>query len=225
MPSRDRSRWRNVHFYNASNDLLGGFFQAGSVTDANLIWILRNVLLVQAENLTIKHRASDRIITPSNSAVVPGDYVISCDDRTTGVLKNSIQNGLLISATLHGCFDQYMFSINPDDGYKIVSFVPDSYRIDGKVLDPICRDPNDPDHVADELLRWHFRQSVLANMRGAGEPIFESDFPPGTDQIATLQDEPYGRERFEMEVELRLGPRAREEEVDILIGNRDRNNY
>ena len=209
MPSRDRSRWRNVHFYNASNDLLGGFFQTGSVKDANLIWILQNVLLVQAEHLTITHRASDRIITPSNNPVVPGDYIISCDgktsritsirlylltvrlgtvrvtdeawfarvvsfsesgqedsfctrvrqrdgrcvisgdinllapwdiwdglqaahifpleraqynlgrwirniDPTTGVSKNSIQNGLLISATLHGCFDQYMFSINPD---------------------------------------------------------------------------------------------------------------
>lgn len=60
--------------------------------------------------------------------------------------------------------------------------------------------------------RWHFRQSVLANMRGAEEPIFESDFPLGTDQIATLRNEPYGKERFEMEVELRLGPIAREEE-------------
>lgn len=49
-------------------------------------------------------------------------------------------------------------------------------------------------------------------MRGAGEPIFESDFPPGTDQIATLRDEPYGKERLGMEFELRLGPRAKEEE-------------
>lgn len=49
-------------------------------------------------------------------------------------------------------------------------------------------------------------------MRGAEEPIFESDFPLGTDQIATLRNEPYGKERFEMEVELRLGPIAREEE-------------
>lgn len=26
--------------------------------------------------------------------------------------------------------------------------------------------------------RWHFRQAVLANMRGAGQPVFENDFPP-----------------------------------------------
>jgi hypothetical protein len=49
-------------------------------------------------------------------------------------------------------------------------------------------------------------------VRGVGEPIFETDFPPGTDKMATLRDEPYGKERFEMELELRLGSRAREEE-------------
>jgi len=27
-----------------------------------------------------------------------------------------------------------------------------------------------PDRPVDQLLRWHFRQAVLANMRGAGEP-------------------------------------------------------
>jgi hypothetical protein len=37
--------------------------------------------------------------------------------------------------------------------------------------------------VSDQLLRLHFRQSVLANMRGAGEPVFEHDFPPGTDML------------------------------------------
>ncbi|CDM29372.1 unnamed protein product [Penicillium roqueforti FM164] len=63
-----------------------------------------------------------------------------------------------MTSNLHNCFDQYAFSIYPD------------------------------------------------------EPIFESDFPLGTDQIATLRNEPYGKERFEMEVELRLGPIAREEE-------------
>ncbi|KKZ64476.1 hypothetical protein EMCG_09547 [[Emmonsia] crescens] len=41
-------------------------------------------------------------------------------------------------------------------------------------------------------------------MRGAGEPVFESDFPPGTDKMATLRGEPYGKERFEMEIESRL---------------------
>lgn len=100
-----------------------------------------------------------------------------------------------------------------EDGYKIVTFAPDNWGIDGRVLDPVCRNPNDPNRVSDHVLRWHFRQSVLANMRGAGEPVFETDFPPGTDKMATLCNEPYGKERFEMELGLRLGNASRQEEV------------
>ena len=48
--------------------------------------------------------------------------------------------------------------------------------------------------------RTHFRQCVFANMQGAGEPIFETDVPPGEDMMATLRAEPYGKERFEMEL-------------------------
>ncbi|KAK9242278.1 hypothetical protein V1506DRAFT_464921, partial [Lipomyces tetrasporus] len=51
--------------------------------------------------------------------------------------------------------------------------------IDGWILDPICRDPTDGRSA---ILRWRFRQAVLASMRGAGEPSFETDFPPGTDR-------------------------------------------
>jgi hypothetical protein len=100
------------------------------------------------------------------------------------------------------------------DNYKIISFVPNHLALDGKVLDPICRDPNDPNRVSEELLRWHFLQCVFANIRGAGEPIFETDFPPGEDMIATLRIEPYGKERFEMELAWRLKDhRAGEAEV------------
>ncbi|KAJ5576592.1 hypothetical protein N7535_003518 [Penicillium sp. DV-2018c] len=91
---------------------------------------------------------------------------------------NSVQNGILISGTIHSAFDNYLVSVNPDDGYKITYFGIDNWSIDGRVLDPACRDPNDPHRVANKLLRWHFRQSVLANMKETGEPIFEHDFPP-----------------------------------------------
>ncbi|KAK2810943.1 hypothetical protein FQN50_002534 [Emmonsiellopsis sp. PD_5] len=285
--STGRAGFRNVHFYNAlTGDCLGGFYQKGSLTEERLIWILSNVLLVVAEPLTVKHRTSGRVVTPSGSLVEPGDYDISstgsihmndepwvarlitfsvsgrdnqfrsgvrardrkcvvsgrvntliesnlwasfnaahvfpleCEnlwqelnygrwmtnmDDTAGLSKiNSTQNGLLMSSHFHDLFDQYLFSINPDDGYKIITFFPNDLNIDGRILDAVCRDPTDPNHVSDELLRWHFRQSVLANMRGAGEPVFESDFPPGTDKMATLREEPYGKERFEREIESRL---------------------
>ncbi|KGQ01324.1 hypothetical protein PAAG_12004 [Paracoccidioides lutzii Pb01] len=255
MP-RDRAAYRNVRFYNASTGaVVGGFFQNGSITEENLIWILSDVLLIVEERhpWTIRHRVSERVITPSSNPVL-GDYdtystgsiqvtneawfvrltshsvsggkdkfrdgvrardgncVISGQvnpgpqwddwagfeavhvfplekeslwiefnygrwianmDDAVGVSKiHSIQNGLLMTGHLHTLFDQYLFSVNPDDGYKIVEVGPVSWGIDRGVLDPVCRDPTTNSHVSDELLRWHFRQSVLANMRGAGEPIF-----------------------------------------------------
>jgi hypothetical protein len=146
-----------------------------------------------------------------------GQWITNMESGSSRI--NSVQNGLLMSENLHTQFDQYLFSINPDvrnlelvlailtrqkDGYKIISFMPNREGIDGRVLDPICRNPNNPDRVSDDVLRWHFRQSVLANIRGAGEPVFETDFPGGTDLMATLRTEPYGKERFEMELETRL---------------------
>lgn len=51
-----------------------------------------------------------------------------------------------------------------------------------------------------ELLRWHFRQAVLANMRGAGEPIFEHDFPDGSDILADIREGPRAADRMEFEL-------------------------
>ena len=83
-------------------------------------------------------------------------------------------------------------------------FDNDIYGVDGRMLDLVCRDPADPHYVSDQLLRWHFRQSVLANMRRAGEPVFECDFPPGTNMMGEIQRGPYTKERLELEVAVRL---------------------
>ena len=90
------------------------------------------------------------------------------------------------------------------DNYKITMFCPDNVGWDGRTLDPVCRDPANPHRVSDQILRWHFRQSVLANMRGAGEPTFEHDFPPGTDMMREIREGPLAQERFELELSSRL---------------------
>ena len=59
--------------------------------------------------------------------------------------------------------------------------------LDGRTLDGVCMDPEDPHRVCDGLLRWHFRQSALANMRGAGEPVFERDFA-GKDMMKEIRE-------------------------------------
>jgi hypothetical protein len=73
---------------------------------------------------------------------------------------------------------------NPQDGHKIVHFGFDVLGIAGKHLDQRFLD--DPQRPPDELFRWHFRQAVLINMRGAGEPVFEHDFPPGSDIMGEI---------------------------------------
>ncbi|KAK9327481.1 HNH endonuclease-domain-containing protein [Lipomyces starkeyi] len=123
-------------------------------------------------------------------------------ERDTGI--NSCQNGLLMLSHVHERFDGFDFSVNPDDGYKITCFDTDPFRIGGRILDPICRDPNGEGAVIDELLRWHFRQAVLANMRGAGEPSFEMDFPPGTDMMGEILSGPQAAKRMEAELFSRL---------------------
>ncbi|KAK9492050.1 hypothetical protein V1508DRAFT_405021 [Lipomyces doorenjongii] len=97
------------------------------------------------------------------------------NERDTGI--NSCQNGLRMQSNVHERFDKFLFSVNPDDGYKITCFDGDPLGIDGKILDPICRDPNDERSAKDELLRLHFRQAVAK---------FETDVPPGTDMMSEM---------------------------------------
>ncbi|KAG0128273.1 hypothetical protein HOY82DRAFT_622055 [Tuber indicum] len=123
-----------------------------------------------------------------------GRWITDMDDAPGTSKINSSQNGFLLQATVHQLFKQYLLSINPDDGYKVVVFDPDRFGLDGRILDPVCRSPAGPHRVSEELLRWHFRQSVLANMRGAGEPIFEDDFPLGTDMVGEILAGPYPQE-------------------------------
>ncbi|KAF8459841.1 hypothetical protein BDZ91DRAFT_741339 [Kalaharituber pfeilii] len=111
---------------------------------------------------------------------------------------NSVQNGMLLDAGIHSLWDGYDVSINPDDNYKIVCFSRDRHGIAGTYLDQqFLQDPSRP---VDQLLRWHFRQAVLANMRGAGEPVFEVDFPPGSDMMGEIRSGPMAAERMEFEL-------------------------
>ena len=88
-------------------------------------------------------------------------------------------------------------------------FLHDGDDIAGRFLNRFC---NDLDKPSDELLRWHFRQAVFANMRGAGEPIFEHDFPPGSDMLGEIRGGPKAAERMEYELFSRFAVSNREEE-------------
>jgi hypothetical protein len=83
-----------------------------------------------------------------------------------------------------------------------MSFSFDPSGLAGKYLDQEFLD--DPQRPVDQLLQWHFRQAVLANMRGAGEPRFEHDFPPGSDIVGDIIHGPKAAERMEFELFNRL---------------------
>ena len=63
----------------------------------------------------------------------------------------------------------------------------DDDDIAGTYLDK--RFVEDPKRPVDQVLRWHFRQAVLANMRGQGEPVFESDFFPNSDILDEIMSD------------------------------------
>ena len=86
----------------------------------------------------------------------------------------------------------------------MVVFDTDIYGYDGRILDPVCRNPANPHCVSDQILRWHFRQSVLANARGAGEPIFDHELLSRTDMMIEILASQDAQERFELELASRL---------------------
>ncbi|KAG0132665.1 HNH endonuclease-domain-containing protein [Tuber indicum] len=110
-----------------------------------------------------------------------GRWITDMDDAAELSKINSPQNSILLRADVHQMFKQYLVCVNTDDGYE---------------ADLHC------DSV--ELLRWHLRQSVLANMRGAEEPAFEHDFLLGTDMVGEILAGPCAHGRFEFEIAARL---------------------
>lgn len=117
---------------------------------------------------------------------------------------NSPQNGILLRCDIHQLWDDYTISVNPHDGYKVYAFLENGWVYHGNILHPACRQPGDSVGVLDAVLRWHFEQAVLCNMRGAGEPLFELDFPPGSDMMGEIQQGPHAEERMEAELFGRL---------------------
>ncbi|KAL2002857.1 hypothetical protein VTN02DRAFT_5694 [Thermoascus thermophilus] len=117
---------------------------------------------------------------------------------------NSPQNGILLRADIHSLWANYFIAVNPNNGYRVQAFRPSTWEFQGNVLHTACRQPGNPLSVIDTLLLWHFEQAVLANMRGAGEPVLEFDFPPGTDMMGEICRGPQPAERMEAELFNRL---------------------
>ncbi|KAK9364710.1 hypothetical protein V1509DRAFT_572474, partial [Lipomyces kononenkoae] len=101
-------------------------------------------------------------------------------------------------------FDNFSIAINPDDNYRIITFRDNVFNVGGPLLDPVCRNPV----IIASTMTFCGGTSVketLANMRGAGEPVFETDFPPGSDMVGEIRNGPDPIKRMEAELFSRLG--------------------
>ncbi|KFX95140.1 hypothetical protein V490_04004 [Pseudogymnoascus sp. VKM F-3557] len=109
---------------------------------------------------------------------------------------NSVQNGMLLDTTTHQFFDNYAIAIDPDNGYRVVSF-QNNPQYQGLTL---IRRPNVPAKYQPcrALLKHHFRMAVLLNMKGmAGYPDWDEDISEGCDQVAEISESDQGKLRFE----------------------------
>ncbi|PUU79006.1 hypothetical protein B9Z19DRAFT_1024283 [Tuber borchii] len=129
-----------------------------------------------------------------------GDWITIPPAKVSDGTINSVQNGILLGSNIRCFFDAYKLAIDPDDNYKIVCFAPDAgdFKISGRHLDQTFLD--NPHRPVDQVLRWHFRQAVLVDMRGAGEACLEADFPPGSDMIGEIMRGAKAAERMEFEL-------------------------
>ncbi|KAE8442238.1 hypothetical protein EG329_003709 [Mollisiaceae sp. DMI_Dod_QoI] len=196
MPPRNRSKGRDVHIFNASDrdTSIGGLILTAGVTNANLYTMIEIVVIFNGEY--ILRNESDTTIDKNDSLLLPGNYYIDSphaihiNNETPLTRTISLQTGTRVQA------------FTDADNYKIIYFIPDENGIAGKHFDQ--RPLDDPQRPADELLRWHFRQAVLTNIKGAGEPVFEHDFPPGSDIVSDILKGPKAVKRMEFELFSRL---------------------
>ena len=105
---------------------------------------------------------------------------------------------------MQSSWDAYFYGVDVDNDYRIIAFGPDS-EYDGQQL---YIDPQKPPHYrpSPDLLRDHFKQCVLANMRGKGERDDLWDHEDPHDLSGEIwQASSGGYTRLELELATRLG--------------------
>jgi len=118
---------------------------------------------------------------------------------------HSVQNGILLLQHAHTYFDKYNIAINPDDNFKITSFVEDYLGFDGRYM--VLSNSLQRYQPLRSLLKYHFRMAVLCNMKARGpEYDWDEDIPPGMDPVAEISNSEEGKLRFELVMAERLNP-------------------
>jgi len=114
---------------------------------------------------------------------------------------------ILIRSDLHDAWDNYEFGVNPDDDYKITTFINGLDDVHGRTLQ--LNHIVDPKlHPLDTLFQDHFLQGVLKHMKGAGELTwdYEDNLGDGASDLSRYEiwGGIEGQERLELELADRL---------------------
>lgn len=96
------------------------------------------------------------------------------DFRRTGLRISlyDLVNGLTLDASSHKAFDKYEFGIWVEDGrYFVHSFLRSHIRFHGHEIEfaPVIPDYEKPSPI---LLQWHYKQCVIARLRGFSVPLY-----------------------------------------------------
>ncbi|KAF3113168.1 hypothetical protein TWF706_010157 [Orbilia oligospora] len=132
-----------------------------------------------------------------------GRWVTDSDGLSNEDKMNSPQNGILLSSNSHTLFNSHTLAVNPEANYRVYAFDDDNFGYSEKYMSvPALQ--NGEVGARDTLLQWHFRQSVLANMRGAGEPIWDYGPNEEGDVVGRLLSSDHTMTRLGEEVGARL---------------------
>lgn len=137
------------------------------------------------------------------------DDLVDDTGRQLGDAKiDSAQNGLLLRADLHAAFTAHEFAVDVDNDYAIFDFTAAGGE-HGRRLDLDHLERGSSERPLDALLREHFWQAVLANVRGAskfydGEPDDDWTNP---DTLRMDNDALHKTETGRLRLELELGGR------------------
>lgn len=102
------------------------------------------------------------------------------------------QNIITLEEHIYHAWETGLIAVDPDNGYRIISFDPSTQHCHGLDLHPVCRDPDDPWRVNDDLLRWHYHQTVVSNMRDDSRDYLRHPQPSDITALNPLLL-PYGR--------------------------------
>lgn len=82
------------------------------------------------------------------------------DDTSRRSTINSCQKSLLLQTTIHEKCDNYLITVNLTDGYKVMVFEINTLGVDGRFLNLVCREEDDPHRVSRDILEWHNMQTI-----------------------------------------------------------------